>query len=136
MISAQIGKSIPAPPGTKPETLDWAKTTVWVTPTASYADYTSISELPKVRLTESSRTEMHGQDAVTRVTLVNPSKSLASFVRLKVERAEGREILPALWEDNYLSLLPGEKREITATYRAKGLGSAKPVAEVSGWNAE
>jgi hypothetical protein len=30
-------------------------------------------------------------------------------------------ILPVLWEDNYVSLLPGEKREIMATYRASGL---------------
>ena len=122
---------------TKPETLDWAKTTWWMTPTASYADYTAISQLPKVKLTESSRTEIHGEDALTHVTLENPSKNLAFFVRLKVDKGlKGEEILPVLWEDNYVSLLPGEKREITATYRAKELGGAKPTVEVSGWNVE
>jgi exo-1,4-beta-D-glucosaminidase len=122
---------------TKPETLDWAKTTWWMTPTASYADYTSISQLPKVRLSESSRTEMRGEDAVTHVTLANPSKNLAFFVRLKVDRGpKGEEILPVVWEDNYISLLPGEKREITATYRAKELAGGKPGVEVSGWNVE
>ncbi len=35
---------------TKPETLDWAKTTWWMTPTASYADFTALSQLPKVKL--------------------------------------------------------------------------------------
>jgi len=122
---------------TKPETLDWAKTTWWMTPTASYADYTSISQLPKVKLSESSRTEMHGEEAVTRVTVANPTKNLAFFVRLKVDKGpKGEEILPVVWEDNYISLLPGEKREITATYRAKELGGAKPSVEMSGWNVE
>ena len=38
------------------------------------------------------------------------------------------------WQDNYLSLLPGEKREITASYRARELAGARPSVEVSGWN--
>lgn len=122
---------------TKPETLDWAKSTWYMTPTASYADFTAISQLPKVKLSESSRTEMHGDDAVTHVTLTNPTKNLAFFIRLKVDRGpKGEEILPVIWEDNYVSLLPGEKREITATYRAKELEGAKPSVEVSGWNVE
>ncbi len=122
---------------TKPETLDWAKTTWWMTPTASYADYSSISELPKVKLKISERTERKGEDAITHVTLDNPSKSLAFFVRLKVDKgAKGDEILPVIWEDNYISLLPGEKREITATYRTSELGAAKPSVEVKGWNVE
>ncbi len=122
---------------TKPETLDWAKSTWWMTPTASYADYTAISQLPKVKLSESSRTEMHGEEAVTHVTLVNSSKNLAFFVRLKVDKGpKGEEILPVVWEDNYVSLLPGEKREVTATYRAKELEGTKPSVNVSGWNVE
>ena len=122
---------------TKPETLDWAKSTWWMTPTASYADFTAISQLPKVKLKVTDRTERKGEDEITHVTLENPSKSLAFFVRLKVDRgAKGEEILPVIWEDNYLSLLPGEKREITATYHASDLGTARPSVEVRGWNVE
>jgi exo-1,4-beta-D-glucosaminidase len=122
---------------TKPETLDWAKSTWWMTPTASYADFTAISQLSKVKLKVIDRTERKGEDAVTHVTIENPSKSLAFFVRLKVDKgAKGEEILPVVWEDNYISLLPGEKREITASYRANELGTAKASVEVSGWNVE
>ena len=72
-----------------------------------------------------------------RVTLENPSKSLAFFVRLKVNTGKaGDEILPVVWQDNYISLLPGERREVTATYRAKELGTALPAVDVSGWNVE
>ena len=122
---------------TKPETIDWAKSTWWTTPTASYADFTAISQLPKVKLKVTDRSEHKGEDAITHVILQNPSKTLAFFVRLKVDKGvNGEEILPVVWEDNYISLLPGEKREITATYHGSQLGTAKPAVEVSGWNVE
>jgi exo-1,4-beta-D-glucosaminidase len=69
------------------------------------------------------------------VTLENPTKGLAFFVRVKVNKGS-EEILPVVWQDNYVSLLPGEKRDLTATYRAADLGAAKPAVEVKGWNAE
>ena len=120
---------------TKPETLDWEKSTWYVTPTASFADYTALSQLPKVRLNYTSHTERKGDESVTHVTIENPSKSLAFFVRLKVAKgAGGDEIVPVIWQDNYVSLLPGEKRELTASYRTAELGTAKPHVEISGWN--
>jgi len=122
---------------TKPETLDWSKSNWYTTPTASYADYTSLTQLPRVKLNVSSRTEKLESGSVTRVTIENPSKTLAFFVRLKLDKGKGgEEILPVVWQDNYISLLPGEKREITATYRASSLGAAKPDVVVSGWNVE
>ncbi|GAC1508302.1 MAG: carbohydrate-binding protein [Terriglobales bacterium] len=122
---------------TKPETVDWEKSNWYTTPTASYADFTALSQLPKVKLKVTDRTDRKGEDAVTHVTIENPSKSVAFFVRLKVDKGPaGHEILPVLWQDNYISLLPGEKREIGATYRASELGAAKPTVEVSGWNIE
>jgi exo-1,4-beta-D-glucosaminidase len=121
----------------KPESLDWTKSTWYMTPTASYADYTSLSQLPKVKLNLNERTERKDADAITHVTIENPSKNLAFFIRLKLNKgAGGQEILPVVWEDNYFSLLPGEKREVTATYRSAELGTAKPTVEVKGWNVE
>jgi exo-1,4-beta-D-glucosaminidase len=120
---------------TKPETLDWDKSNWYTTPTLSYADFTALSQLPKVKLKVTSNTEREGADAVTHVVIENPSKSLAFFVRLKIDKGpHGEEILPVLWEDNYVSLLPGEKREISATYRSSVLGAAQASVEISGWN--
>jgi exo-1,4-beta-D-glucosaminidase len=121
----------------KPETLDWAKTTWWMTPTDSFADYTALSQLPKVKLKVKTRTETKGEESIVHVSLENPSQSLAFFMRLKLDKgAKGEEVLPIVWEDNYFSLLPGVKREVTAAYRSAELGTAKPVVEVSGWNVE
>jgi exo-1,4-beta-D-glucosaminidase len=122
---------------TKAETIDWARSNWYTTPTATYADYTALSQLPKIKLNVTEHSEKQGEDEITHVTVENPSKSLAFFVRLKVDKSKGgEEILPVLWEQNYVSLLPGEKREITATYRASELRAAKPNVEVSGWNVE
>ena len=121
----------------KPETLDWAKSNWYTTPTASYADYTSLAQLPKVKLNVSSRTERMRDETVTHVVLENPSRSLAFFVRLKLDKGKnGEEILPVVWQDNYVSLLPGEKREITAIYHSADLGSSTPEVEVRGWNVQ
>ncbi len=122
---------------TKPETLDWAKSNWWMTPTDSFADYTALTQLPKIKLKVTLRTEHKGDDSVAHVTVENPNHSLAFFVRLKINKGENaEEILPVIWEDNYISLLPGEKRELTATVRADALAAAKPVVEVSGWNVQ
>jgi exo-1,4-beta-D-glucosaminidase len=120
---------------TKPESLDWEKSNWFTTPTSSFADFTALSQLPKANLKIASRTERQRDESVTHVTLENPGKALAFFVRLKVNKGSGgKEILPVIWEDNYFSLLPGEKREVSATYRSAELGNAKPEVEVSGWN--
>jgi len=122
---------------TKQETLDWAKSNWYTTPTATYANFTALSQLPKVKLNVTEHSERQGENEITHVIIENPTKNLAFFVRLKVDKSkDGEEMLPVLWQANYISLLPGEKREITATYRASELGAAKPYVEVSGWNVE
>ena len=97
---------------TKPETLDWAKSNWWMTPTASYADYTAIAQLPKVKLKVIERTEHKGEEAITHVTVENPSKNLAFFVRLKVTKgAKGEEILPVRLGRQLHFAAPREKSE-------------------------
>jgi exo-1,4-beta-D-glucosaminidase len=72
---------------------------------------------------------------LTHVFVENPDKSLAMFVHLAVRRSNDRaEVLPVIWQDNYFSLLPGEKREITAEYRQSDLHNSKPMVSVDGWN--
>jgi hypothetical protein len=43
-----------------------------------------------------------------------------------------------LWDDNYLSLLPGESRTIAVDYAGAHLEGARPALSVAvqGWNAQ
>jgi exo-1,4-beta-D-glucosaminidase len=116
---------------TRPETLDWEKSTWYVTPTRTFADYTALNSLPPAELQVAARSN----PGETTVTLTNTGKTIAFGVHLKVKKgAAGDEILPVLWEDNYFSLLPGESRELTAAYNPRDLGGAKPVVEAQAWN--
>jgi exo-1,4-beta-D-glucosaminidase len=94
---------------TKPETLDWEKSNWYTTPTSSYADYTALSQLPKVKLKVADHTERKGEEAVTHVALENPSKSLAFFVRLKVNKGKGGDEILGDLADNYISCCPAAR---------------------------
>ena len=116
---------------TRPDVLQWDKSDWYVTPLTQYADLTGLQQLPQSQLKAAASFEA----GRARVTLENPSPTLAFFVHLAVRKgAGGEEVLPVLWDDNYVTLLPGETREIAARYAPKDLGGAKPVVSVEGWN--
>jgi exo-1,4-beta-D-glucosaminidase len=122
---------------TKKSQYDWEKTTYISTPITVYEDMTGLSKLPKVRVT--SKAQLHSSktgDTVS-VQLKNDSKALAFQVRLAVEAGKpGEEILPVLWGDNYISLLPGEERTVEAQFPGKKTLGASPTVKISGWNIE
>lgn len=54
----------------------------------------------------------------------------ALMVRLEVIRkSDGEQILPVFYEDNYISLLPGEKRSVRIMFSSKDTGGARPELE-------
>jgi len=121
---------------TKQDVMDWEHSSQGTgAPTLSYSDLTGLEGLPPVSLKGKVQTEPAGDEDHTWVAIENPTSHLAFFVHLKVSKGrDGEEVLPVLWEDNYFSLTPGEKRRITATYRRKDLAGAAPVVQVEGWN--
>ena len=138
---------------TRPETIDWGRQeedptgeydiSTWA-PTKTFADYTALNTLLQVDLDASAQSRRDGQESLTTVTLHNPTSTLAFAVHLKVNNAssgrvsrEGEvddEILPVLWQDNYFALLPGETRQVTASYHTSDARNATPSVEIEGWN--
>ena len=138
---------------TKPETIDFGREqedttgqydiSTWA-PTKTFADYTELNRLPEVDLQVTARSQKNGDESSTTVTVHNPQRGLAFGIRLKVnqtvservsaEAPSDTEILPVLWQDNYFELLPGETRQITATYHTSDAGKTAPTVEVEGWN--
>jgi exo-1,4-beta-D-glucosaminidase len=124
---------------TRMDELDWANSKYYVTPVKSYADFTALTTIAPSTVTASVRFTRGagpaGGEETAHVTVSNPGRTLAFFVRLQLMKgAGGEEILPVLWQDNYISLLPGETRELTAIYGTKDAGAARPGLRVSGWN--
>jgi exo-1,4-beta-D-glucosaminidase len=122
---------------TQPETLDEAKANWYMTPAKSFADFTGLAGLPKVKLNGAARLERGAGEWSIHVDLENPSNALAFFVHLKlIKGTGGEELLPILWQDNYISIWPGEKLALSARFEQAFPGSEAPAVEIEGWNVE
>jgi exo-1,4-beta-D-glucosaminidase len=106
-----------------------------MTPVKTFADFTQLRDMPKATVRISARFSRNAATATStaRVTLENPGKAVAFFVRLQVTGSDGGEALPVLWDDNYVSLLPGETRVLTAQYLSRDIHGA-PRIVAQGWN--
>jgi exo-1,4-beta-D-glucosaminidase len=145
---------------TKPDEMDWQATRgTATTPQSAYADMTALETLattslraqakpsastcplpfavrpqaapatPPVRAGECDDGFFHQQ-----LTVSNPGKILAFMVHLRLVRSDGEDVVPAFFDDNFISLLPGESRAIGVRYRSADLRLSSAHFEVSGWN--
>jgi exo-1,4-beta-D-glucosaminidase len=120
---------------TKLDTMNWRarKDTVY-TPQKDFADLTGLNSLPQVNLETSAsfRTEA-GQGTVT-LKIKNSTSSLAFLVHPRLAKAkDGDDIVPVFWDDNYFSLLPGEEKNVSATYDSTDLKDT-PILTIDGYN--
>jgi exo-1,4-beta-D-glucosaminidase len=121
----------------KKNSYNWGKTSYRFTPVTSYEDMTALSALPKAGAVNAAVAVGTGADAqLVRVTLRNPSDHLAFQVHVAIGREGAMEILPVLWDDNYLELMPGESREITARFLKADALKGGAQLTVTGWNIE
>lgn len=120
---------------TKPDVLEPDSSTWYVTPQKEYADMSELDDLKEVKLNSSYKiTEDHDEETIT-VSLENPTHSLAFMVFLSITKGKSSDsVLPIFWDDNYFSLLPGEKRVIKGHYSVDDLDGKKPSLRISGWN--
>jgi Exo-beta-D-glucosaminidase Ig-fold domain len=82
-------------------------------------DYTALNTLPPAKLKVSSRLTLAGDKDLITATVTNPvrAKGIAFAVRVQALRAvDGERILPALQDDNYFTLLPGESRTVEISF--------------------
>jgi exo-1,4-beta-D-glucosaminidase len=120
---------------TKEETLDWKASNWYVTPIKEYADFTDLNNLLKTKLYIKSQFIKKMDIQEMKVELMNPENKLAFLIELSILKGKnGDSVLPIFWEDNYFSLLPGEKRVIEGYFYQKDLDNLTPILKVSGWN--
>ena len=120
----------------KPDELDFSKTEWYYTPQTSFADFSALQDLPKATVRAVLRRDaVSGQDAAFRVMVENSGKGVAFLTRLRLVKGNDQsEILPVFWNDNYISLLPGEKREVTVRIRKSDLQGIQPALVIDGFN--
>ena len=115
---------------TTPETLNWDALNWYMVPTKTFADYKSLAQLAPTQVQISFVGQpTPAEEGRTRYTVrvSNTGSGLGFFTRLKLnEPATHQEILPVIWEDNYITLLPGETRDLSVEVDASSLGGAWP----------
>ena len=100
-------------------------------------DYRAIRQLPKVRLQATTNVARKGDQWLLTTEVSNPSSSPALMVRLKAVREKsGDRILPAIYNDNYIALMPGEHRTITTELGHADTRGERPRIVVGGYNIE
>ncbi|MCX4911521.1 discoidin domain-containing protein [Streptomyces sp. NBC_00878] len=68
-------------------------------------------------------------------TIRNQGRAVAAMVRLSLlNDTTGRRVLPTLYSDNYLWLLPGESQAVTLSWPARALTSHRPVLKAEAYN--
>lgn len=81
------------------------------TPTAEYADFSELSNLPKAKV----KARVNGiRNGKVMVLVTNESDKIAFCVQLVLSDKDGNYITPVKWSDNYFSLLGGESRVVIA----------------------
>lgn len=97
----------------------------------------ALNTMPHTRLTASlgrMTTSPDGRHHAT-ATVGNHGSSVAAMVRLSLlNRTTGDRILPTLYDDNYIWLLPGETRTLGVSFPAGALASGVPELHAEGYN--
>jgi hypothetical protein len=100
-------------------------------------NYRAIRQLAKAHVHAVTTTERRGDSWEISTTLQNMSAWPALMTRLKVVReTSGDRILPAIYSDNYVTLMPGEHRTIQTEVRQADTRGERPKIVVGGFNVQ
>jgi len=76
-------------------------------------DYTGLAKLPLCSIAGTVKSKNLNGRNYYEITIKNTGKSLAFMMALRlIGKESGQEILPSLWSDNYINLLPGESKNV------------------------
>jgi exo-1,4-beta-D-glucosaminidase len=118
----------------KQDVFAWDKTTWAYTPLKEFGDFSGLKSLPATEILASYTSAKKGDNLELTTALENRSNTIAFFINLTFQDSKGYQLLPVFWDDNYISLLPGEKRVLTCSIPESSLNKALPQLQISGWN--
>jgi exo-1,4-beta-D-glucosaminidase len=133
---------------TQPDVVNWTKTLGQPQGTeTTFTNLTSLQTLPQTSVTATATTVNqsgpNGADRATTVTLTNTSGSTVAFLlRADIRRGTAggqelsgdNELQSSIWQNNDITLFPGESQTLTVTWNSADLQGATAVVSISGWN--
>ncbi len=118
----------------KKDVFNWEKSFWGNTPLKEYADFTQLNNLPKSEISTIYTVKTVGNNEELNVTLTNTNSKTAFFIHLNITDNLSNSIFPAFWDDNYISILPNEKRTIKCSIPKDLVLKNKSKLVISGWN--
>lgn len=98
-------------------------------------DFRELDSLPTAKLDIQAQARQRDGKCSLAVTVSNPSKAVALMAHLQLRRERsGQRVLPVFYSDNYLSLLPGDRKALAIEAAVADLGGEAPLLAVDGWN--
>jgi exo-1,4-beta-D-glucosaminidase len=115
--------------GTK-DVYAWENTEWYYTPIKTSADFRALNYMPVTEITVNTTTREHVLD----VDVENPTDRPAFFISMALKDSADHTLYPVFWNDNFISLLPGERKTLQCTVpdTLDVTGGLKLVT--SGWN--
>jgi len=100
-----------------------------------WADLTALDTMPRSEVTIASTISAANGESTAKITLTNRTNHIAFFLRAEVTNgADGEEVLPITYEDNYITLYPHEARTIAAKFATSALDTGRASLRVEGYN--
>jgi Exo-beta-D-glucosaminidase Ig-fold domain/Glycosyl hydrolases family 2/F5/8 type C domain/Glycosyl hydrolases family 2, sugar binding domain len=94
-------------------------------------DLKAVRDLPKVKLRTNTKVVRKGKRLYITTTLINKTKQPALMVKLNVVGNKSKErMLPVIFSDNFISLMPGEKRIISMELQEVDTRGEHPIVIV------
>ncbi len=114
------------------DTYQWEKSN-WVgTPLASYSNFKALRQLPQGELSISPiRVDANKQVVFD---IENRGERMVFLCEFLLKDKSGEVVFPVYWQDNYISLMPGEKKEMVCNFNPELLNTTLDYLQVKGWN--
>ncbi len=98
-------------------------------------DYTKLNELPRAKPSTKASIKKEGDLYTGKVSLLT-DKNISFFNRVKVfDKNTGKRILPVHYSDNYITLIPGDKKEIDIEFTSS-LPKSQIEIVIDSWTAD
>ena len=94
-------------------------------------NYRALASVPKAEVEQQVALRTTGNSQVAQVVLHNKSRVPATFLRLNLVGADGEQILPVLYSDNYVTLMPGERTTITISWKTEDARGQQPKVVIT-----
>jgi len=98
-------------------------------------DCSALQTLAPAKLDVTAHRKDASGNTTLSITLSNRTKSVALMSHLQIRHGrKNARVLPIYYSDNFISLMPGESRNVNAEFATSDLHGDEPQIAVDGWN--